>query len=716
MVEKTTICTFCDGGCAVTVQENGGELKIRPANSGFPAICKKAAIVDEYRLHPDRITVPLRRSGAKGSGKFEQISWEEALDEIAGKLSGIIDESGPEAFAVSEMALNHGFGGLTRRFMNHLGSPNYITALELCMGNTFQVHRAIYGGATVSDWAHADCVVYFGQDRDMERWPAEYLNLKAAKERGALLIEVDPRNSATARMADWHLPIRYGTDAALALGWINVILEEGLYDKAFVESQCEGFEALREHIGFYIPEAVAEICGIDADVIRETARVYANSNAAIIPWGVTGDMQVNSTSLLQAQCILRAICGFLGKSEKVMAPVKGIVTNSEISSFELLDEVQRSKQLGAESHPLLTSRAGALYKSALEREQIPYEPDILATSNCAVPSSVFAAMRGEGPYRVRALFSVANNTLMSYAGQKGIQEALQALDLVVVFENWMTPTAQLADYVLPGDMWAERDVLLKPFDVAPVVQAGQACRPRVGECRSWFFVIKGLADRMGLSDAFPWEDEHAFFDWRLKPAGITYSEACERFVVPGTPYPLDGWLTPSGKVELASSVLESLGFDAVPSFRDPVDIGASEHEYPYLAFAGSRERANYNTALRQIESLRKDEPEPRFFINPDDAELEEIAEGQWCSVESAHGRSVLSAHLDEAQPLGTIRVPHGWWKPETESGIDAGLSGAAIYNDGLLFPDDEWNLDGPQGVPGLRGSIRVRIAPQPCDA
>lgn len=711
MGKKIATCTFCDGGCAIAAEEAEGELHVSPANPEFPAICSKAHLIDEYRLHPDRLTTPLRRVGPKGSGEFEKITWDDALDEIAERLQAIVDESGPEAIAASEMPLNHGFGGLTRRLMNRLGSPNYITALELCMGNTFQVHRAVYGGPTASDWAATDCIVYFGQDRGPELWPVEYLRLKTAKDRGATLIEVDPRTTDTTRMADRHLAIRYGTDAALALGWINVIIDEGLYDTEFVADQCAGFEELRRRVAGYTPEAVAETCGISADDVRETARMYARAKAAIIPWGVTADMQTNSTSLIQAQCILRAICGFLGKSEKVFAPSHGFVTNTEVCRFDLLSESQRAKQLGAEAHPLLTSRASALYEGALKRAGVGYEPDILATSHCAVPPAVFAAMRGEGPYRVRALLSVANNTLMSYAGQSGIQQALQALDLLVVFENWLTPTAQLADFVLPGDMWAERDTLGKPFDVAPFAEASQAFHPRVEGCRSWFSVAKGLADRLGFADDFPWEDERAFLDWRLAPLGLTFDDACAQRMVPNTPYGPEGWLTPSGKVELASSVLDALGCDPLPSYLGPHDPSAEDGAFPYVAFAGTREKANYNTALRQMPSLRQRCPEPLLFVNPADAQTEGVAEGQWATIESAYGSVRLMAHLDEAQPAGTLRIPHGWWKPELAPGLDTNLSAAGLHNDGMLFPDAEWNLDGPQGVPGLRGSIHARIAP-----
>lgn len=713
METRYSTCVFCDGKCAVRAEIDGEHLKVLPANDALPAMCSKTSLVDEYRLHPDRVTKPLKNKGSRGQAQWEEISWDQALDEIAERLTRVVQAYGPEAVAFAEMPLNTGFGGITRRLMNCIGTPNYTAPTALCMGNTAQVHRTAYGWLSLPDWEHADCIVYFGQDRDGERWPVEYLALNAALERGAVLIEIDPRETETAKRANYHLRIRYGTDAALVLGWINVIIEEGLFDTEFVEKSCSGFDDLAARAAEYPAERVAEICGIEADLIRETARVYASAQAAIIPWGVVGDMQRNSTSLLRGQCILRALCGFVGKSEKVFGPGMGGVTNSELAAFELLAPDKRALQLGADAHPLLTFKAAELYQEANQRFGVSYEPDILGESCSCDPAALFAAMRGEGPYPVKALFSLGNNTVMSYANQQGIIEGFMNQDLVVVYEHWLTPTAQLADYVLPGDMWAERDVLAPQFDVAPMFSCCQAfCEP-VGECKNWYDVAKGLADRLGFAEQFPWATIYELYDWRLAPLGLTWEELLPRRSVMNKPVALGSFVTPSGRVELKSSVLETLGFDGLPSYEEPTDPGSLNGEYPYVVFAGFRERKSYNTNLHQMPSLRVHEPEPCFFINPSDAENEGVANGIWCKVETAYGHVELLSKVDEAQPAGTLRVPHGWWKPETPQGLSAGLSCACSHNDGMLFPDADWNLDGPQGVPNLRGGIHARVSRLP---
>ena len=712
---KFTNCVFCDACCAVKATVEDGEVRFEPAVPEFPAICSKLSRIDEYRLHPDRVTMPLKNVGQRGEPVWEQVSWDEALDDIATRLRKVADDYGPRAIAFFETPLNHGFGGITRRLANALGTPNYTSPVELCMGNTAQVHRAVYGWMTAPDWNQADCIVFFGQNRGPERWPHEHLRLKAALDRGAKLIVVDPRETETAMLADYHLRIRYGTDAALALGWINVIIGEELFDESFVRESCIGFDELKASVAQWTPEAVSEICGIGADVIRETARVYAGSSAAIIPWGATTDMQVNSTAAIQAQCILRAICGFLNVSEKVFGPPEGGMGVSQIADFASADASLFDDQLGAESHPLLTARAARLYNEALDRDGVGYLPDIMAESWASVPPALFAAMRGEGPYEVKAAIVAANNTVMSYAGQQGIVEAFMNQDLVVVFEHWITPTAQLADYVLPGDLWAERDALGPQYEQAPLFSPRQKVYEPAGQCRSWYDVVKGLADRLGLAHRFPWKTSRDLFDFQLEGVGLTFEEACAAApaAVPRRVPMLGSFVTPSGKVELASSVLRDLGFDACPVYREPADPGAAEaaegKQFPYTVFAGFREAKSYNTNFHQIASLRRLEPEPCAFVNPADAEREGIAEGEWVRVETAYGAVGLMVHVDRAQPEATLRVPHGWWKPERPQGVAAGLSDAMLHNDGMLFPDDDWNLDPAQGLPNLRGGIHARI-------
>ncbi len=708
MGRKNVTCTFCDNLCSLAANTRDDCVSLRPANPEILQICPKAHMWEEYQQHELRITKPLKNVGKRGEGIWEEVSWNTVLDEIAEKLQGVIAKWGAEAIGISECAINHGFGGITRRFMNCIGTPNYIAPQHLCMGNTAQVHRATYGWYTTANWDKADVIVYFGQNRGSELWPGEYFKLKSALKRGAALIEIDPKTTETASLADHHLRIRYGTDTALLLSWINVVINENLYDEKFVAENTYGFDDLKKRVQIYTPQWAEKACGINAETIRLTARIYAGAKAAIIPWGVVGDMQKNSTSMLRCQCILRAICGYINVSELVFGPATGFITNSELAGFDLLSNEQKAKQLGTENYPLFTFKGGSHYEAALHEVGIDHYPDILGCSCMAHPPTLFAAMREEEPYAVKAFFAVANNTIMSYANQQGIVDAFMNQELVVAFENVMSPTAQLADYVLPGDMWAERDVLGPQLDVAPVVTFSEHIACPVEECKDWYYVVKGLADRLGLSEQFPWQDSHALHDYRLGKLDETWNES-PGTVIPLTPAAFGKFLTPTGKVELRSTVLESLGYDPLPYYLEHGEEGVDESEYPFVIFAGYRERPNYNTCLRHIKALRQRQSEPLLFINPSHKDEYDLEEESWVKVSTTLGSIELMAHLDDTQPPGTLRIPHGWWKPEQPQGLSADLSKATQHNDGVLFSDADWNLDKEQGVVNLRGGVRAKI-------
>ena len=257
-------------------------------------------------------------------------------------------------------------------------------------------------------------------------------------------------------------------------------------------------------------------------------------------------------------------------------------------------------------------------------------------------------------------------------------------------------------------MWMERDTVGPMFDIAPIMTTSNAIAEPPVDCRCWYDVVKGLADRMGIGDAFPWRNAHELLDYRFAALGTTWEQARSIPTHPGKTPAFGMFLTPSGKVELASSVLAALGYDSLPYYEEPTDPLAND-DMPFEIFAGAREPANYNTNFHQIGFLREREPEPRLFIHPDDASSCNVVEGAWVRVATGHGAIDLVAHLDPCQKPGTLRVPHGWWKPETEPGLAAGLSSALIHNDGMLFSDEAWNLDSEQGLANLRGGICARV-------
>ncbi len=658
------------------------------------------------------------------------------------------------------------------------GSPNFISGVSLCMGNTAAVASMTCGGYPFSDYEQTRCVVYFGHNPRPDVWAGEYQRLRAALGRGAKLIVLDPRKSHCAKMAHIHLPLRAGTDAAMSLGWLRVIIEEELYDKEFVSRWCVGFEELERRVGEYPLQRVEAITGVPASLIREAARMYATNSPGVIPWTCITDQQKNSTSALRCQTILRALTGSLNVpgGDVLLAPNPMVVSESELEMHEALPQEKKDLQLGAEEYPVMTYRGQqALIEPRRRVWGLPYF-NLMKGQYMAHPPTLFRAMREGTPYAVKAFFSIANNTLMCYTNQKGIYEGLKELDLFVVNDQFMTPTAQLADYVLPGDNFLERPVLYNASEwINLYFTAPKALEPP-GECRDVYHFWRELALRMGMGEHFPWNNLEELYDFRVKGTGLTWEELSENlFVVPSPPpqaapvfrktlralsragllpkmipvflammswqrrirerleqagmmrmavlfrdpmtfkpYPHKklGFATPSGKVELYSSVLEDLGHDPLPYWSDINPPGetadSSEDEYPLQLFIGLREKEYFHSTGRHVDKLRKRNPEPLAFLNTNTARKSDIEDGSWIYVETSWGRVKMKAKLSEDMHPDLVRVPHGWWKPEMPKG-DPELSGAWDYSDGVLLDDDPAHLDPEQGLPDLRGGRRCRV-------
>lgn len=710
MNRKKVLCSSCDIYCQVvadTHEDGSIHIKAQDPRPGRANICMKGIHAPEGFDHPDRIRHPLKRVGKRGSGKWERVSWDHALDDIAERLGKIISSYGPESFAVSESPWNIQTGnGMSRRFMNLMGSPNWLSGVALCAGNTAAINRMVYGWYPYPDYSKTNCIVLFGHNPWKHSWTPVYNAIRQAQARGAKLIVLDPRRSENAELADIWLPLRIGTDAAMCLGWLNVIIQEQLYDADFVERWTVGFDALRQRASEYTLDRVAEITGVEPEQIAAAARLYATSKPAVIPWSPITDQQRNSTSAIRLQCILRALTGNLDVAggEVLHGFHPSIVTDSELELHQMLPEAQKAKQLGSDSYPAFTYRGTAELREPTKRIWGHEYANLVAGSYMANPSSVFRAMADGVPYPVRAFFSLGNNTIMSFANMELIFRALINQELVVVFEHMMTPTAQLADYVLPGDSWLERSALADGFGWTAIFRTSQQVTAPQGECRNVYDLWKGLADRMGVGELFPWANLNEVLDYRVARLGKTFDEfARDNSVHMEKPcfkkYEKTGFATPSGKVELYSSILNSLGFDPLPYYRD---APPTDSKYPLLAFTGIREPEYFQTGQRHIASLRARKPEPQAFLNPEDARASGISDEDWVEVRTVQGSCIAKAAVRKDMPKGVVRVPHGWWKPETTQGW-LHLSGAWTHADAQICPDSPDYLDAEQGIPHLRG-------------
>ena len=715
MEEKRVVCASCDIACSLVAQVQDGQVvKIRASrNPAFrDNICMKGIYAPRGFAHPDRIRYPLKRVGERGSGDWEQVTWDEAMDDIGQRLRGIMDEHGPEAWAVSTSQWNTSTDyGLGRRLMNLAGSPNWISGVSLCAGNTAAINRMVYGWYPWPDYQGTRCIVLFGHNPRRHSWTPVYNWIRGAQARGAKLIVLDPRRSENAEQADLWLPLKAGTDAAMCFGWLNVILNEGLYDEDFVAKWTHGFDEFRERVAEYPLEWAAETTGVDAELIAAAARMYATSGPSVIPWTPITDQQRNSTSAIRLHCALRALTGNVDipGGEMLQGFNPAVVPESRIEMHEVLCQEQRDKQLGSDKHPAFTYRGTAALAEPTKRVWGYEYANIVTGSYMAVPPAVFRAMAYGQPYPVKAFFVLGNNALMSYANMHLIYRGMMNQDLIVVHEQFMTPTAQLADYILPGDAWTERPWLHDAWGWVSTIRPSQQAVQPPGECRSTFEFWRLLAGRLGHADQFPWRTLGEFNDYRLKDSGMTFDEFAESHDVMFGPaefrkYEKVGFATPTGKVELYSTILKDLGFDPLPYFRaDP----PQDAEYPLQLFTGLREDEYFQTGHRHIPELRRRKPEPQMFVNPITAKQWKVEQDEWVCVRSSTGRVQLKTAIRDDMPENLIRVPHGWWKPEMPRGLGE-LSGAWQYADAQVCPDDGDFLDLEQGIPHLKG-IPCRI-------
>jgi anaerobic selenocysteine-containing dehydrogenase len=708
--DKNMICASCDIACPVVAQvQDGRVIKIR--SSHIPAlrenICVKGIYAHKGFENPARVLHPLKRVGERGSGQWQQVSWDEALDDIARRLKDIVAQYGPETLAVATSEWNTSVdNGSTRRFMNLLGSPNWVSGVALCAGNTAAINRMVYGWFPNPDYKNTECIVLFGHNPKKHSWTPVYNKIRAAQARGAKLIVLDPRRSENAELADLWLPLRAGTDAALALGWVNVIIEEGLYDAAFVEKWTTGFEQLKQRVAEYPLERVARITGIDVDLIRASARMYASAGSAIIPWSPITDQQLNSTSAIRLQCTLRALTGNIDVrgGELLQGYNPDVITQTDLELHEVLSDAQKAKQLGSDTYPAFTYRGTAALSEPTRRVWGRKYANLLTGSYMANPVETFRAMAHGKPYPVKAFISLGNNTMLGLANMKLIYDAMMNQELVVVHEHVITPTAQLADYILPGDSWLERPLLFEALGwSATVALADKAIAPP-GECRSVYDFWHDLAHRMAFGEHFPWATLEELYDYRLAGLGGSFHELAKakQFYAPKPvykKYETTGFATPSGKVELYSSILEDLGFDPLPYYRE---APGSTEAFPLMLFMGVRDDPFFQTGQRHIPELRRLCPEPKTFLHADDAKHAGVAQGDWIELETAAGKVRARAEIRDDMPRGLIRIPHGWWMPETPQGRE-NLSGAWVFSDAMVTSDDPAYLDREQGIPHLKG-------------
>ncbi|MCX7858181.1 MAG: molybdopterin-dependent oxidoreductase [Deltaproteobacteria bacterium] len=697
-----TVCQGCHSECGVLVHVNRGKVTRitpdleHPASRGF--ICIKGSSYMYFTYHKERLKYPLKRVGKKGEGKWERISWDRALDEIAVKLGEI-----KEKYGIKSIGTFHGTAPRQSLFSCRLlaaalGTPNVAnTDLHICHAPTMVAEIATIGCSVLQekgpDYLNSKCIFVCGGNPLVSHPPRGRDLLEGVKKNGAKLIVVDPRRIKLAREADMWLQIRPGTDGALILGMLHTIISEGLYDRVFVEHYCYGFAKLVEHIKAYPPEKMAEITWLPPELIKKTARLFASIKPATVHHRVAVDQNINSTQTDRALAILAAITGNLGVKGGNLYPVhpSGYLHTGAVVEFSKLSPEINKERLGANIYPLI-SGPGALFTFV----------------HAGVAAN--AMLHGE-PYPLKGIYLAGANPVVNMQNTKRTWEAFKSLELLVVADFFMTPTAELADYVLPVTTWLERDECCDEQYMNCIAARQKAIEP-LYESRDDILIVIDLVKRIPWANRryLPWESVDEFNDFRVKGMGISFEDFKAKGYIPvdlSCKQEDKIFNTPTGKVEIYSTIFEKHGYAPLPIYTEPPESPFSTPEllkdYPYILITGGRTIEYYHSSGRQIEVLRKRMPDPIIEINPETALYEGINDNDWVWVETPRIKNErvkfkvrVTADIDPS----VVHVQHGWWFPEVPSPDH----GCFESNINVVLNDDPLREDICGSVP-LRGTL-----------
>ncbi|WP_249780976.1 molybdopterin-dependent oxidoreductase [Bradyrhizobium sp. dw_78] len=633
----------------------------------------------EWTYHPDRLTHPLRRVGERGSGQWERISWDQALDEIADKMAAIRERYGAPALvgAVSGAAFSR--GPVMALLMRSIGSPNWMINQDLC-GGCRAVSDRLTGLSMTNgeDIDNAACILVVGRN-PMAADPVQWLAIKRAKARGASLIVIDPFRTSAADIADLWLQPLPGTDAAIAMAMMRQLIAKGRHDAAFVQQWCTGFDALAERVAGYTPERAAKLTGVAAADIVKAADLYAAGPSVFVS-GHGIDAASNGVQTFRAFHCLVAISGNLdrpGGNRRAKRPA-GYTTYMDLlhdPRFRLPAEIEQ-QTIGAAQYPLWAGPAG--WQTACHNK------------------SVLDAILDSTPYPVRGMYVSGVNIAVMYPDTRRTLAALKALDFLCVAAHTMTPTAAVADIVLPKTTTLEEEEV-DISQTGPCVTYTAPASKRIGEVRCDIEIAAGIMSRMRARGALtaellPWPDQASFNRFLLGEAKID-REAMRRDGFAEFSYELrdfaaNGFKTPSGKIELYSNTLAGLGLDPLPDHVPPLFERATKlvsADFPLVLQTGQREKTYHHSRFREQAWARKVSPDPTIRIHPETAGRLGLADDSWVIVETEAGAAPcrLRAEITDRTAPDIVTTGIGWWRPEADGPefdvLDINVNAALTY-------------------------------------
>ena len=686
------VCSHdCPDSCGtlITVDGTGRAVKIQgdpkhPVTQGF--LCGKVAKYLDRVYSPDRVLYPLKRragapKGPRAKGEeaaaFERVTWDEALDSMAAKFKKISDEWGPEAILPYSYAGTMGvlgYGSMDRRFFHRLGGSQLDRTICAEAGGV--AWNLVYGkklGTPSEDFRLAKLIVAWGANihgNNVHLWPM----IEQARRNGARLIVIDPYKTRTAALADWHIAVRPGTDAALALGMMHVILREGLEDQSFIAERTHGFEQLAERARAYTPECVAHWTGMTAEEVEQLAREYATTRPTALRLNYGVQRTEYGGTAVRAIAMLPALTGAW----------KYRGGGGQLSTSGAFPWNKRALE-----------RPDLALKSPLGREARVVNMSTLGHALCAQGSEIgdqtsetaggTDVLSGGPP--VKALFVYNSNPGAVAPNHGAVVRGLMRPDLfTVVHEQFFTDTTDYADFVLPATTFFEHADLQGAYGHYFVQASNQAIEPR-GEARSNVWLFAELARRMGFEEQCFRDTPEEMMAQALAvgPDGHSRNPGMEHITLeelqreghiplafhrepesqPFLAYTSGVLPTPTGKIEFASETLAAQGLDPVPAFTPATESrwGKDAERFP-LEFLGRKADNYMNSTFANLEGHRKLEAPRRHMleIHPQDAAVRGVAEGDAVQVFNDRGTLRLSAKLNASLPLGVVTAQLDWAK------------------------------------------------------
>ncbi|MDP2643391.1 MAG: molybdopterin-dependent oxidoreductase [Desulfobacterales bacterium] len=643
--ETLTFCHICPGHCSVrAVVEDGRLVDLAPdVESGLfseqCAVKKGRFTIPEVMRHQDRLLYPQKRSGARGQGQWQRISWDEALDTVASKFKQLKAKYGPQSlsFGLGEpKGLEFAFA---QRLASALGTPNVVTPGWCCGIPKGMASAFTYGSGCVCDDGNIPAmIVLWGSNMVHTTGGMRRETLTAAIEKGGRLIVIDPQKTDVAKLADLWIRVRPGGDGALAMGFLKVMLEKKLYDEHIVANWTIGFEQLQQQVAAFSLKDVEKATWVPAAQMEQFVELYARVKPAAMQTGNAVDQLISSFQTGRAIAILRALSGNLnipGGDVFLTSP-----PFTRPGSFFLLKKYPRAPE----------RTLGKQFK--------------FAQGSAFIPPHAWTRGVLEGkPHPIKAAMFILTNPLVSYPDSQQVYRALMRLEFMVTSELFITPTAALADILLPAAWGMEHDEL----GYWPGWYEEIRSHPKVvdppGQCWPDTKIINELAKRLDMQEDF-WKDDHEALDAMLAPSGMKFEEFKNaRALKPERQYQAHAYRTPSGKIEIYSDRLAQMGYAPLPLWEEVSKIHEISRQYPLL-LSNAKEEAYMLSGFRSIASLRMMRPEPLVEINPETARSLGLQEGDWVYIETARGkirqRLLLNDDLDRRVVMGSF----GWWFPE----------------------------------------------------